>query len=96
MQKRGSCTQPSLLGTNLGQMRTSIFAASGAAVGALAGALLALVLKAGANRNCLDVLQQEVIAACAVPTAAPWAVALAAAAGAVLLAGVTAALARRR
>jgi hypothetical protein len=77
-------------------MRVSIFAASGAAAGALVGVLLALALKAGANRNCLDVLQQEAVAACAVPTAAPWAVALAAAAGAVLLAGAAAALARRR
>jgi hypothetical protein len=77
-------------------MPTWLFASSGAAVGAFAGALLAVVLKLGANRDCLDLLRQEVSVACAVPTAAPSAVAVTAAAGAVVVAAVATRIARRR
>lgn len=76
-------------------MRIWVLALSGATLGAIAGALLALQLEVGANTNCSGPRQQEVAASCAVPTAAPWAVALFAVAGAIIAAAAVAALSRR-
>lgn len=65
-------------------------------VGALLGAVAAVLLEVGAVTECLDVRQgPAVLAACAAPTAAPWAVVLAALLGAVA-AGVAADGVRRR
>lgn len=55
-----------------------------------------LVLKAGANTSCLDLIQRPVSAACAVPTAAPSAVAMGAAGGAVLAVIAAAVVKRQR
>lgn len=76
-------------------VRTYVVAGLAGALGAVVGAVLMLILKVGANRNCLDVFQQQVPAACAVPTAAPWAVALGALVGAVLAVGATIAMRHR-
>ena len=69
-----------------------------AALGAMIGALLALILKVGANTTCLDVGQIpiEVSGSCAVPSAAPWAVAVGAVLGALLAVAATARIRRRR
>jgi hypothetical protein len=69
-----------------------------AALGAMIGALLALGLKVGANTTCLDVVQVPVgmSGACAVPSAAPWAVAVGAVLGALLAVAATARIRRHR
>lgn len=83
-------------GTYPAAVRTYVVAGLAGAIGAGVGAALMLILTVGANRNCVDVFQQQVPAACAVPTAAPWAVALGALVGAVLAMGTTIAMRHRR
>ena len=77
-------------------MRTYFLASLAGAVGAITGLVIVLILKVGANRSCADLFQQQVQAACAVPTAAPWALALGALVGAVLAAGATLAVRDRQ
>lgn len=77
-------------------MRTYVVAGLAGALGAVVGAVLMLILKVGANANCVDVLRQQAPAACVVPTAAPWAVALGAVVGALLAVGGTIAMRNRR
>lgn len=76
--------------------RTLVRTSLTAAVGAIAGAAVMLLLKVGAIRDCIDLFQQPVSAACAAPAAAPWAVALGAIGGAVLAVFVTAFIASQR
>lgn len=77
-------------------MRAYILASLTAAVGAVVGAVVMLILKVGANTNCLDLIQRPMSASCAVPTAAPWAVAIGAASGAVLAVIATVVVRRQR
>jgi hypothetical protein len=69
-----------------------------AALGAMSGALFAIILKVGANTNCLDVVRVPVgvSGSCAVPSAAPWAVAIGAFLGALLAVAATARFRRQR
>ena len=84
------------MGTYAFDVRMYFLASLAGAVGAIAGAAIMLILKVGANTNCIDVFQQQVPTACAVPTAAPWAVGLGAFVGAVLAAGPMTAMWVRR
>ncbi len=77
-------------------MRTYILASLAAGVGAVVGAVVMLILKVGATTNCLDLIQRPMSAACAVPAAAPWAVAIGAASGAILAVIATAFIERQR
>lgn len=77
-------------------VRTYILASFTGAIGAVVGAVVMLLLKVGANTNCLDLIQRPISAACAVPTAAPRAVAIGAASGAVLAVVATAVVRRQR
>jgi hypothetical protein len=70
-----------------------------AALGAMVGALLAVVFRVGANMTCMDVIQEgpvRVYGLCARPSAASWAIAAGAAVGALLAAAATARMRRQR
>lgn len=77
-------------------MRPYLFGSLATAVGAVAGALLAVLLKVGKSTGCFDVNPQQGLASCAAPSAAPWAVALGALVGASLAVAATAVVVRQR
>ena len=96
---RGGATVATAATTSdiLRDMRALAFSLA-AALGAMIGALLALILKVGANTTCLDVVQIPVgvSGSCALPSAAPWAVAVGAVLGALLAVAATARIRRQR